>query len=62
MAFSLSVLVEISGSGNPYEAGLNYWRQATFGLRRYVDMLAVAVTVLQHGESDVGEEKVLEVG
>ena len=44
------------------EAGLNYWRQATFGLRRYVDMLAVAVTVLQHGEADVGEEKVVEVG
>eukprot|EP00434_Breviolum_minutum_P006040 symbB.v1.2.005323.t2/scaffold278.1/size243006/4 len=27
-------------------AGLNYWRRATFGLRRYADMLAVAVTVL----------------
>ena len=29
-------------------AGLNYWRRATFGLRRYADMLAVAVTVLYH--------------
>lgn len=29
-------------------AGLNYWRRATYGLRRNADMLAVAVTVLYH--------------
>ncbi|CAE7221919.1 unnamed protein product [Symbiodinium natans] len=29
-------------------AGLNYWREPTFGMRRHVDMLAVAVTVIYH--------------
>ncbi|CAL1168116.1 unnamed protein product [Cladocopium goreaui] len=29
-------------------AGLNYWRRATFGWRRFCDMAAVTVTVLYH--------------
>eukprot|EP00435_Cladocopium_sp_Y103_P017161 s2704_g4.t1 len=29
-------------------AGLNYWRKATFGWRRFCDMAAVTVTVLYH--------------
>ncbi|CAK9076041.1 unnamed protein product [Durusdinium trenchii] len=29
-------------------AGLNYWREATVGFRRRIDMLAVAVTVMYH--------------
>ncbi|CAE7222759.1 unnamed protein product [Symbiodinium sp. CCMP2592] len=29
-------------------AGLNYWRDPTFGLRRYTDMAAVSITVMYH--------------
>ncbi|CAE7413996.1 unnamed protein product [Symbiodinium pilosum] len=29
-------------------AGLNYWRDPTFGMRRYLDMAAVAATVIYH--------------
>ena len=28
-------------------AGLNYWRDPTFGMRRYLDMAAVAATVMR---------------
>ncbi|CAJ1423130.1 unnamed protein product [Effrenium voratum] len=31
-----------------FVAGLNYWRKATYGLRRHADMAAVVLTLLYH--------------